>query len=77
MNEEYDDSLDDLVKTEKLNLFSVVENYCEICSDITPHHIEDESSFDDKSSLSDSSMPLSILACVHCRENEESSLPIF
>lgn len=77
MNDEYEDSLDSLVREEKLNLFSIIDSFCEICSDITPHHIEDESSFEDKSSLTDSSMPMSILACTTCRENEETSLPEF
>jgi len=76
MNDGFEDSLEDLVSTEQLNVFNIIEHYCNDCDRFTPHHIE-ENSQELTESISTQKVsvgPLSIRECVICRENEEESL---
>ncbi len=75
MNEELEDCNTDLITSEKLNTFSVVEQFCDICGDLTPHHIDDEKEKQKK--LSEHKVlerPISESECVYCRESEESNI---
>ncbi len=78
---EFEDTVDDLINTENLNSFSVIDQYCEVCSDITPHHVDeshltDEDKNDDELAQATLVAPISSLECVYCRENEENDLGI-
>ena len=72
------DCVDELVNTEHLITFSVVEYFCDQCGDLTPHHIDDSKK---QSTLNSANTilvpPLSIHECVICREEEESMLDEF
>ena len=72
------DCIDELVSTEHLVAFSVVESFCDQCGDLTPHHIDDS---EKQSTLTSENTtlvpPLSIHECVICREEEESMLDEF
>ena len=63
---------DELVSTEHLSTFSVVDLFCDQCGDLTPHHIDD---YEKRSTLKseDAALvpPLSTHECVICREEEE------
>ena len=72
------DCLDELVTTEHLVAFSVVEHYCDQCSDLTPHHIEDtQKELALETDVATLVPPLSVHECVICREEEESKLAEF
>lgn len=73
MNEDYNDCTQELVSTERLKSFCVVEKFCQICGDLTPHHIEDKDESAIKKLSEDKSYvaPISIEECVYCRESEE------
>ncbi len=72
------DCADELVSTEHLSTFSVVELFCDQCGDLTPHHIDD---YEKRSTLksADASLvsPLSAHECVICREEKEGMLDEF
>ena len=81
MENELDDAVDELIKSEQLQVFNVIEEYCDICGDITPHHIdtpkkynETEQEFDGEIVFCD---PISTKECVRCRENEENKLDLY
>lgn len=76
MDNSIDDCFDELVMSEKLNSFSVIEKFCEQCGDMSPHHIEDELSNNFKKLASGVSevAPMSLIECVYCREEQEQSL---
>jgi hypothetical protein len=73
MNEEFNDCNQELITSEKLKSFSVLEKFCQICGDLTPHHIEDQdnSSIKRLSENKSYEAPISIEECVYCRESEE------
>ena len=78
METDTNDCLDELVSTEHLAAFSIVESFCDQCGDLTPHHIDDS----DKQSSSNSEdatlvPPQSTHECVICREEEEGMLDEF
>ena len=72
------DCVDELVSTEHLATFSVVDSFCDQCGDLTPHHIDD---YEKRSTLNseDAALvaPLSTHECVICREEEEGMLDEF
>jgi len=76
---EFEDSLDDLIATESLTAFSVVDQFCEACSNITPHHLDEsdrDPADDNDEELAQATLvaPISSLECVYCRESEENDL---
>ena len=72
---ELDESIEQLIKTEHLQIFDVVEEYCDICSDFTPHHLEKAVKSVYKEDMT-YTKPMSDKECVRCRENEENELDI-
>ncbi|OUR96828.1 hypothetical protein A9Q84_10850 [Halobacteriovorax marinus] len=82
MNEnDFNEALGELVTSENLSAFSVVDRFCNDCGDLTPHHV-DESKAHESELRIDSEIeeeqvmvaPISSLECVICRENEENCL---
>lgn len=76
MQYDYDDCLEDLVSSEQLNSFSVVDRFCESCQRSTAHHI-DESIVSDDDQLDDdwiSIKPMSLHECVICARDEECKI---
>ena len=75
METNINDCVEELVSTEHLAAFSVVESFCDQCGDLTPHHIDDS---ENRSVLNseDATLvpPLSKHECVICREEEECML---
>jgi hypothetical protein len=72
------DCLDELMSTEYLTSFNVVDYFCENCGELTPHHIEEP---EQRASLNSSKAilipPVSKHECVICREEEENMLDGF
>ena len=72
------DYAEELINTEHLSSFSVVEYFCESCGDLTPHHIEESSQ---QASLCSANAtiipPVSLHECVVCREEQESMIDEF
>jgi len=69
------DCLDELVSTEHLTAFSVIEYYCDICGDLTPHHIDDSKRKPTGDSTNTTFVPpISVHECVLCREEEENKI---
>ena len=62
MNDEYTDSTEELITSEQLHSFSVVELFCDACDKGTPHQIDDEES--------------DLHICVVCRKDEEEKLEL-
>lgn len=81
MENETNDSKEELINSEQLQVFDVIEEYCEVCGDITPHHIDSPRKFSDQEHDFDVDTifcdPLSTKECVRCRENEENKLDLF
>ncbi|MBT3980181.1 MAG: hypothetical protein HOE90_02445 [Bacteriovoracaceae bacterium] len=77
MNSDLNDCYEDLMNSEHLNAFSVIELFCEQCADLTPHHIDESKSGKEKYSTPVDRVlisPISVHECVICRENEETLL---
>ncbi len=76
MDNNTDDCFDELVSSEKLNSFYVIEKFCEQCGDMSPHHIEEEPVNNFKKLASDVNevAPMSLIECVYCREEQEQCL---
>jgi len=75
MSNEYSDAIDELISTEKLSAFSVVDQFCDNCGDLTPHHIDESKVHNSELSSNNDKVyvaPISILECVICRGNAES-----
>jgi hypothetical protein len=78
MINDFYDSKDELVRTENLSTFSVVEIFCAECMKMTPHHLDDEvlkalaeaENPDDNEEIIEVA-PMSSKECVFCRGNEE------
>lgn len=72
------DFMQELIDEEQLKSFTVVEQYCDICSDLTPHHIDESSTYianenqDDFEQEVEFVEPMSVMECTICRENEET-----
>jgi hypothetical protein len=60
MKNEYDDCTGELIASEQLHSFSVVELYCQSCDRTTAHQIDDEEK--------------DLHVCVTCRKDEEEKL---
>ncbi|MCF8060607.1 MAG: hypothetical protein K9K67_14995 [Bacteriovoracaceae bacterium] len=66
---------DELVASEQLNSFSVVEHFCEACGDLTPHHIDEPTKQPIKKEKGPILIPpMSTHECVFCREEEETQI---
>lgn len=52
------EAAEELILAEQLQVFDIIEHFCDICGDITPHHCEDRDN----------------MICVPCRESEEKKL---
>jgi hypothetical protein len=74
MNNDLSDCMNELVASEKLNIFNVIESFCDVCSDLTPHHIEEAPGPQEMASWLKAVAPISTLECVNCREQEENKL---
>lgn len=75
MSEEFEDCNQELISSENLSSFSVVEKYCDNCGDLTPHHIEDNNKRIKKESIQKTYVsPIAKSECVYCRENEEQEI---
>lgn len=75
MSDDFSEALDELVSTEKLSAFSVVDQFCESCGDLTPHHIDESKIQNPELSSNNDKVyeaPISTLECVICRGLEES-----
>jgi uncharacterized protein YcgI (DUF1989 family) len=75
MHDDQSSCSEELISSEQLNTFSIVEIFCDQCGDLTPHHLDDEKEKTQKLS-SDKTMeaPISLSACVYCRESEEAEI---
>lgn len=70
MYSDLDESVHDLIESEQLNKFSVIERYCEVCQDLTPHKVDEESN--------ECNNHVSIdIYCVVCKKNEDEDLGEF
>ncbi len=68
---------DELVASEQLNSFSIVEHFCEACGDLTPHHIDESAKQAEKEDQNEEPIlipPISTHECVICREEEETHI---
>ncbi len=81
---EYDisDCASDLIDSEHLKIFNVVDKFCDQCGDLTPHHLDEPKK---EIEIADSQnthnfqedhevqivKPVSLHECVYCREEEE------
>ena len=77
MIDQFEDTAGELINSEQLQVFNVIESFCDICGDITPHHIDDSKNHNEDDEISPDAIclaPLSIQECVICRENEESEI---
>lgn len=81
MENEQNDALDELIQTEQLQVFDVIDEYCDVCGDITPHHIDTPKKYNEESHDFDAETvfcdAISTKECVRCRENEENKLDLF
>jgi hypothetical protein len=79
MEYDFDDCLGELISSEQLNSFSVVDQFCESCEKTTPHHI-DESIVGESDKLDEedsvSVKPMSVQECVICARDEESKIDL-
>ena len=78
MNDNLDDSVDELISTEKLNAFSIIEKFCNECTKMTPHHIDEANitlkAETDEEAEAEYVSAISSHECIYCRENEENWL---
>jgi hypothetical protein len=85
---EYDleDTAQELMTSEQLQVFDVFDAFCASCGAITPHHIEDSKKYnndnpadkleEDSEDQIELCEAISIKECVYCRELEENQLDI-
>ncbi len=79
MDSHFRDYSEDLIDTEKLSAFNVVESFCDQCGDLTPHHIEElRPQTNEHQDLDEMVLvaPISIHECVICREDEETRIDL-
>ena len=60
MSYEFEDTTKELIESEQLHSFSVVEIFCDSCDKTTAHQIDDEEA--------------ELHVCVICRKDEEEKL---
>ncbi|PIK16010.1 hypothetical protein [Halobacteriovorax sp. JY17] len=80
MSDERDEVSKDLILSEQLQVFDVVEAYCDICGDLTQHLIDESKNYNEDDEVSPDAIftpALSTQECVICRENEENELGNF
>jgi hypothetical protein len=78
-NDDYSGTTDELIESEQLKSFSVLDKYCEICGDIVPHHIDEN--YNNSNLLEENPdfvavKPMSDFECVVCRQKEEVKLDL-
>jgi len=75
---DFDDVNAELIEAEQLNTFTVVEEFCDSCGSITPHHVDESENSENFNEKDDEDItivtPMSVLECVYCREEEESRI---
>lgn len=77
MNGKFDGSNEELISSEQLQVFDVIESFCEICGDLTPHHLENSKNYNPEDELSPDAIcsgAISNHECVICRETEENEI---
>ena len=80
MSDERDENSQDLILSEQLQVFDVIEAYCDICGDLTQHLIDESKSYNEDDEISPDAIctpAISTQECVICRENEEYELDSF
>jgi hypothetical protein len=73
----FNNTTEELISSEQLQVFNVIEIFCEICGDLTPHHIDGSKIHNEEDEISPDAIcraPISLQECVVCRENEESQI---
>ena len=79
MSQKYKDTSRELITSEQLQVFDVIDAYCNVCDDITPHHIDDQKNYNLDDEISPDAVfspAISVKECVACRESEENELKI-
>jgi hypothetical protein len=74
---EFEDTTEELISSEQLQIFDVVDSFCDVCGDLTPHHIDDSKAHNEDDELDPEAIclsPISTQECVVCRENEENKI---
>ena len=78
MNDNLGDTVKELISTEMLNEFSILEKFCNECTKMTPHHIDEANitleAVTDEEAEAEYIAPISAHECIYCRENEENWL---
>ena len=82
MNDYFNESNNELVTSEQLKPFVIVENFCESCGQVTPHHLDESQTFlKDEEYLGEDEVefvkPISLAECTLCREEEEAFINNF
>ncbi len=80
MSSQYDGITQELIASEQLQVFDVVEAYCDVCGDLTQHHIDESKKYNEEDEISPDAIispAISTQECVICRENEENELEDF
>lgn len=80
MSNKYDNTTLELIASEQLQVFDVVEAYCDICGDLTKHHIDESKKYNEDDELDPDAIctpAISTSECTVCRENEENELQEF
>ena len=57
-----------------------MEAFCEVCGDLTEHHIDESKSYNDDDEIDPDAIlspAISTQECIYCRENEENELETF
>lgn len=75
-----EDTLGEFVSSEQLQIFDVVESFCNICQSNTPHHLDNSIIHNDDDEISEDAQCIGAISnqeCVYCRESEEEKLAIF
>ena len=74
---DFTDISNELISAEQLQIFDVVDTYCEVCQDQTPHHMDTSKIYEQDEEVCPDAVlapALSQKECVFCRENEENEL---
>jgi len=77
MVDQNEDTVEEFLESEQLQVFDVVETYCNACDSVTPHHIDDSKVHNGDDEIEPDATCLgapSTHECVVCRENEENEI---